>query len=96
MLRENSKLLNSFWIHLNLLSEILLPGKGQKPIIKKETFSKTWYQKRSAKSIHKVTDLEKKRDYASIKIAQLEQELILLKQTKPSDKKHIVVCNHNY
>ena len=91
MLRENSKLLNSFWIHLNLLNEILLPGKGQKPIIKEETFSKTWYQKRSAKCIHKVTDLEKKRHYASIKIAQLEQDLILLKQTKPLDKKQIVV-----
>ena len=35
-LRENSKLLSSFRIHLNLLNEILLPGRWQKPIIKED------------------------------------------------------------
>ena len=34
---------------------------------------------RSAKCNHKVTDLEKKRDYTSIKNAELEQELSSLK-----------------
>ena len=46
----------------------MLPGRGQKPIIKEETLSKTWYQKKSAKCNHKVADLEKKRDQASKKI----------------------------
>ena len=69
------------------MNEILLPRRAQKPIIKEKTLSKTWFQKRSTKCIHKVTDIEKKRDYAPIKIAQLEQELILLKETKRSDKK---------
>ena len=59
----------------------MLPGRGQKPIIKEEALSKTWYQKRSAKCNHKVTGLRNKHDYASINIAQLEQDLSLLKQT---------------
>ena len=49
---------------------------------------------RLAKCNHKVTDLEKNRDYASIKIAQLEQELSSLKQTNKSSKKQIA-CNGN-
>ena len=77
----NSNSLSSFWIHLNLLNEILLPGRGQKPIIKEETLSKTWYQKRSPKCNHKVTDLENMRDYASIKVTQLEQELTKTNKT---------------
>ena len=42
--------------------------------------------KKLAKCHHKVTDLEKKRDYTSIKIAQLEQELSSLKQTNKQVK----------
>ena len=50
---------------------------------------------RLAKCNHKVTDLEKKRDYTSIKNARLEQELSSPKQTNTSSKKQIV-CNRNY
>ena len=45
---------------------------------------------RLAKCNHKVTDLEKKRDYTSIKNAQLEQELSSLKITNTLSKKKVV------
>ena len=48
---------------------------------------------RLAKCNHKVTDLEKKRDYTSIKNAQLEQELSSLKINTLSKKK--IVGNRN-
>ena len=82
------------WVNMSLLNEDIMMFKFS-VLVQAEIFS---FSKdiRSAECVHKVTDLQKKPDYASIKIPQSQQEPILLKQTKPSDKKQIVVCNHNY